>query len=283
MKIKLYILTYKNSKILNEWLLKSLYESNFDQDNVEVNIINNHSDFEIYPEYQDKKINVLHNVLRPDRSLAYVAKNWNEAIVNGFQSLKKPDCDAVITIQNDTILLPTWYEHTIKLLKKYNLIIFGAGDQFIVHTPESVKRIGLWDERFCGVNYHEADYLTRAFILNKDKTTCNDTIHSRDWNLEDNKILLDTRDRVSGNQTVNGNPERLQFYTLYNHCFYELKWKCMPYGVEHKIQRVHLDKPKFPSMFHYIWFEKDVETLKQQTYLLNEVMDTDFSPHWIDD
>ena len=148
MKIKLYILTYKNNQVLNEWLLKSLYESKFDEDVVEVNIINNHSDFEIYPEYKDKKINVLHNVLRPDRSLAYVTKNWNEAIVNGFQSLKKPECDAVITIQNDTVLLPTWYEYTLELLKKYNLIIFGAGDQFVVHTPASVRRIGLWDERF---------------------------------------------------------------------------------------------------------------------------------------
>ena len=44
MKIKVYIVTYKRNDVLNE-LLENIFNSNIQDYNLEINIINNHSDF----------------------------------------------------------------------------------------------------------------------------------------------------------------------------------------------------------------------------------------------
>jgi hypothetical protein len=43
----------------------------------------------------------------------------------------------------------------------------------------AIKNIGLWDERFCSIEYQEADYFNRAFIYNKDFSSINDFHHKR--------------------------------------------------------------------------------------------------------
>ena len=51
-KMKIYIVTYKRSDVLND-TLKKLFNSDFSQlKNTEVNIINNHSDFFLEKQYK---------------------------------------------------------------------------------------------------------------------------------------------------------------------------------------------------------------------------------------
>ena len=162
MKIKQYIVTYNNSLQINN-CLDSIFSklSKEELSILEIYIINNHSNLEINKEYLDN-ITILNNNLRPDFSTGHLARNWNQAIINGFQNLNNPDCDIVITNQDDTIFKENYINQIIELHKNFDLIQFGWGDNFISYTPNAIKRIGLWDERFCNIGYQEADYLLRA-------------------------------------------------------------------------------------------------------------------------
>ena len=53
MKIKIYIVTYKNPPDLNR-NLKSIFESDWRDYDVSINVINNHSDFHLDSKYEKK-------------------------------------------------------------------------------------------------------------------------------------------------------------------------------------------------------------------------------------
>ena len=193
-KIKIYIVTFKRSNILNDTLTK-LFESDFSNfKNTEVNIINNHTDFWLDPKFKER-VNVLHNVLRPDWSNGNLAENWNQALINGFKNLNKPDCEYLVTMQNDTSVHPNWCSNLLKMHKKYNFIVGKYGDNLVSYTAEAVKRIGMWDENFFGVQYKEADYWIRALIFNKKKSCINDTLHGIELNNNEALELDTTIDR----------------------------------------------------------------------------------------
>ena len=63
-KIKLFISTYNNENRIN-LTVSRLQESN-NIDKVDINIINNHSNFNL--KNSDLKINIIHNSTRPDFS-----------------------------------------------------------------------------------------------------------------------------------------------------------------------------------------------------------------------
>ena len=83
-KIKIYIITYKRNDVLNE-LLDNIFTSDISGCNLEVNIINNHSELFI-EKYQDK-VNVHHNQCRVDWSNGNLAQDYNFALIDGFRDL----------------------------------------------------------------------------------------------------------------------------------------------------------------------------------------------------
>jgi len=186
-KIKLFIVTYNNNKILQDYVIDSLNNSNFSKELVEIFVIDNYGDAEFNTKHQ---ITVLKNSLRSSRSTGHLSRNWNQSIILGFEDLNNPQCDAVIAIQNDTKLVQNWYENVCILLEKYNYITLGGGDQLQVFTPMSVKNIGLFDERFCSIAYQEADYLLRAKLYYGDNVSINDFIHGRTHNTIESKYSL---------------------------------------------------------------------------------------------
>lgn len=267
MKTNIYILNYKNDYALNFMILKSLFESDVVLEDVEIYIINNHPEINIQDDYLSK-VKVLTNYLRPTESIAFIARDWNSAIIHGFVNLNNPQCDAVITIQNDTILKKNWYSLLCEYSKKYNFMSFGEGDAFIYHTPESVKKIGLFDERFSGIGYYEGDYFTRAFLYNLTDSSVNDFIHSRDFNSVEIQLLEDTSEFVTGNESLlQGNKN--EKYSDLNRSLWVNKWMFAAYGDGHKSGRqscIHLTN----SIMFYPWFEKDINTLEQQGYYLHQ-------------
>jgi hypothetical protein len=92
MKIKQYIVTYNNSLQINN-CLDSIFSKLSEEELsvLEIYIINNHSNLEINKEYLNN-ITILNNDLRPDFSTGHLSRNWNQAIINGFKSLKNPFC-----------------------------------------------------------------------------------------------------------------------------------------------------------------------------------------------
>ncbi len=175
MKVKIYFVTYKEDSVFKD-TLDSFYD-NGGSKCFEINVINNFSSILLnYP-----KINVYNNVLRPDFSTGHLSRNWNQAIINGFKDLENPDCDILIHAQNDVTFMPDWYDKLINIHndKKIDFFATGAGDCFCSYTPQAIKNIGIWDERFCGIGYQEADYFTRAAYHSYDTVSINDFGHKR--------------------------------------------------------------------------------------------------------
>jgi hypothetical protein len=295
-KMKIYIVTYKRSDILND-TLKKLFDSDFSKlPNTEVNIINNHTDFYIQPEFQNK-VNVLHNVLRPDWSNGNLAENWNQALLDGFRDLNNPDSEYVVTMQNDTSVHPQWCSNLLEMHKKYNFIVGKYGDNLVSYTPESVKRIGIWDENFFGVQYKEADYWIRALVFNKEKSCINDTLHGIELNNE-NALEVDTtidrnfveEDGFAGANTLKrkaDNDEHKDIWSTRGGVYKQFAWKYFyqkwngTWKEEPRREtwvknwlKDFVDNPpditksKIKNVIRYIYFEKDLYDLQGKNYLV---------------
>lgn len=177
--VNLYIVTFRNHMGLNE-CLESLSKTHIPSTlTLNINVINNHSDFSIDPKFN---VNVMHNTLRPDFSTGHLSRSWNQAIIHGFKNLINPIAQIVVACQVDTVFNPDWLVKLVDQHQKYNFISAGWGDAFLSFTVDSVKNIGLFDERFCNIVHQEGDYFNRALIFNKDKSSINDFHHGRTLN-----------------------------------------------------------------------------------------------------
>lgn len=252
MKIKIYIVTYNDSKALNSNLNSLFLTDNLD--NVELFVINNHSNFELDERYRSK-VTVLHNMVRPDFSKGYLTRNWNQAIINGFQDLQNPQCDILVHCQDDSIWLSNWKQNLIETHNNYSFYTCGWGDALCSYTPDAVKNIGLWDERFNALSHHEADYFLRAFLYNREKSSINDHYHQR--------ILNPTLDIISRpeNLKYSVRPHNGRAYVIdYTFRLFEHKWG-KHVAFEHwdiekmKTMDIH---PLIENFLLYPYFEKDI-------------------------
>lgn len=270
-KFKIFILTYNNNFVLNEWALKSLFESNANFDLIKnVYIINNHSNIEIYDEYKDKVI-VLNNDVRPDFSTGHISRSWNQAIINGFKDLNNPDCDFVIAIQNDVKFVPDWQQNLVEYINQgFRYIIDGVGDSFQLFSPESVKTIGLYDERFHTGN-HESDYELRALIDFYKKSSINDYKHGRVYNpIRKNSLIQETPSGL-----IRGEPYAIASikYHPISIKFWNLKWDELPrFNWNEDLSVVDLlsIRPLCKNYIYYPYFEKDIYNLDEKYYNWDE-------------
>jgi len=276
--IKVFIVTYKRPSVLNQTLDRLFNHTDFSCiRNTEVNIINNHSDFSLNKEFVDK-VNVIHNNVRPDWDTGNLARNWNQALLHGFKDLNNPDAKIVVTMQNDIVLHQNWATNLLKMHKKYTFITGQLGDNIVSYRPEAVKKIGMWDERFITPANKEADYYIRALIFNKEKSLINDRIHGRLLNSSD-ALVLDTSEYQGGEPEwkaiKSNNISREGWYHTSQIFYWKWKdtWKQQP---NYRGWLTHWTKefvdnppipPKVPNFVQYYYFEKDVETLKEQNYV----------------
>jgi len=262
-KIKLYMVTYNNEENLNLTLHSLFLNTKIP---IEIYVINNHSKFRLFKIFEPFVTKVLHNVLRPDFSTGHLSRNWNQALILGFENLKEPKADIVIGCQEDTIFYPSWLENLLKLHEKYSFITYGWGDNFMSWTPEAVKRIGLWDESF-QMSGHTSDYFLRALLYNKEKSSINDYHHSRLLNIEKIKIA----DRLG---EIKEHQAERKFNAPYGKQMIEHKWEELKYcspmidrWESEFIEYAPKIKQKCSNRIIYPYFEKDVETLKEQKYV----------------
>jgi len=265
MRIRHYIVTYNNEFQINETLTSLFSQTdNTMSYNLEVFIINNHSNFSIREEFQNK-VTVFHNTLRPDFSTGHLSRNWNQALLNGFQDLNNPACDIVITSQDDTRFVKNYIPMVISLHEKFDLLQFGWGDNFVSYTANAVKYIGLWDERFCSIGYQEADYFLRALLYHGLKSSIQDWSHNRILNPV-KECPLDII--PSGNARGEIYHHKASLHHTYNKKLFFKKWGINP---DSPWTRSLLDNKKTPfidSFIMYPYFEKDVLTLQLQKYLI---------------
>lgn len=178
MKLKIFIVRYKED--LNP-ILRSLREKD-SFSLFEVYVINNYGkifkeDFEgIFP----SNLFILNNEVRPDFSTGHLSRSWNQAIINGFKDLSSPDADVLVLIQADSLFKENFYEIISNF---YNSpLIFassGRGDECMMLKPEIIKRVGLFDERYCNIAYQEGDYFLRCYLKEKERCLILDYLHRR--------------------------------------------------------------------------------------------------------
>ena len=197
MKIKIYIVTYKNENFLKD-NINSILESDVINYDFSINVINNYtSHFSLIDFCNSNKINVIQNQARPDFSTGHLSRNWNQGLINGFINLKNPDADIVVLVQNDSLFQKNWASYIVESHKRYDFITMGGGDQFHSYTKEHIIKVGIWDERFCNIGYQEYDYFIRSYLYNRERSSINDPKHKRVHNKIDNCIILDD-DRLIG-------------------------------------------------------------------------------------
>ena len=298
-KIKIYIVTYNNNPILNDWALKTLFNSNcmisnnkkevnkeevnkeevnkeevnkeenkkFDEClfkyDIQVNVINNHSNIRINEEYKNK-INLMNNECRPDFSTGHLSRNWNQALIHGFKCLKNPDTDYVICCQNDVKFTKNWLELLMQMHEKYTFIQYGQGDSFHSYKPDAVKQIGLWDERFCNIGYQEHDYFLRALIYNFDKSSINSTNSRQFHNEMDLQILEKTK--CGSKRGEKSHNESRQYHKV-SRVVFRHKWGNVQPARWKKNFKWIPKKAKSPSYVYYPYFEKHIHDLKGKGYI----------------
>jgi hypothetical protein len=271
--VSIYIVTYRNSADLNSNIASILRSGA----KARINVINNHTTFFLEPEHE-QEVNVLHNYLRPDFSTGHLARNWNQALLHGFRSLGNPASEIVITVQDDVIFKQDWYPRLIELHHRYDFITMGPGDAFCSYLPDSVKKVGLWDERFCNIGGQEADYFLRSLIYNRNGSSINDLLHGRLHNaVESNSVSSTDEFRQADSVLITVPPWNLdrkevhidsaKFYALSDTVF-KHKWGVTPchWAAEHYAIRSSL----VTNYIMYPYFECEVESLSEKKYLVAE-------------
>lgn len=271
MKSKIYILTYQREKVLFDTIRKVLNST--DIGNTEINVINNYGKLNLPEEFS--KVNIINNETRPDWSNGNMAENWNQAIIHGFKDLNNPDCDNVITLQNDAAIHKDWYKTITELHKKYEFIVGQFGDNVVSYTPNHIKKVGIWDERFCGLPHKESDYWLRSIIHNKELSTINDKQAKRTYNLtkEAEKLDVNTKNRdrdwrriktqSQGRRTHNNKKTTGNYYiSAYIIKYYKWKWNLDVDPTKFMIS--NWDSETFKNLnpkkeiIKYPYFEKDI-------------------------
>tara|TARA_B100002019_G_C21227812_1_gene578304 strand:+ start:517 stop:1326 length:810 start_codon:yes stop_codon:yes gene_type:complete len=258
MKIKFYIVTYKREDDLNK-TLNSLFASDINNYNVEVYIVNNHSQLSFASQFKDK-VTVLHNTFRPDNSTGHLSRNYNEIFLHGFKSLAHPDCDILIHSHDDNTFDPHFFTKLLEYHKKCELITFSQGCGLMSYTAEAVKQVGMWDERFCTIGYHEGDYFLRAIAQLKEKVSINDPLQGREWNpLPWICTKLPNTDQ---------NAEHQRSFTYYPICrkLWELKYPGIKDVGWSYAQMQNLPSPSIDYHVMYPYFEKDLYNLSSKYF-----------------
>ncbi len=254
-KIKFYIVTYNRKNDLHNTLV-SLYNTDINNHNVEVFIVNNHTNFEINDEFKSK-VTVLHNTMRPDFSTGHLSRNYNEILIHGFKDLNSPDCNILIHSHDDNIFDENLFSGLIKHHETYSFISFSQGCGLCSYLPEAVKNIGMWDERFCTIGYHEGDYFLRAIKYNREKSSIND------WGAAHREINPIEHHLASKLENTSENGAHRNSIANYSVCrqLFELKWGGFRDVEWPRNEYFEVPNPGIATYVMYPYFERNLNNV----------------------
>jgi hypothetical protein len=190
MKIRVYIVTYRRDDVLN-LNLRTLWAGVRDPETLEVTVISNHPEVRIEESNQRPNLRVLINSTRHANSWGFLARDWNFGIIDAFKTWENPEgVDWCVLAQNDVEWLPGWDEW-LATQKQFDLISQPVGDAVVALNIEAVRRVGLFDERFCTLHFHDIDYLNRAAVALRERASINDCHYSdiAAWNSAGNVLI----------------------------------------------------------------------------------------------
>lgn len=256
MIIKHYIVTYKNEDLLKKSLDFINMQKIPNDVHYEVNVINNYGYLKPMPYNNFVGLN---NILRLDSSTGHLARNWNQAIMLGFENLIYPKSDIVILSQGDCFFQDGYLSKIIKAHEEYDFVQQGRGDEYHSYTVEHIKKVGIWDERFCGIGYQEIDYFYRSRIFNPDKVYENQFVKNSSLDIVDTSYLTGF---------IRKDEDHLKSFNLvHDYC---LSFLLKKYGIKEKLKAGHdcyklidilnekVNLPLIETYTTYPYFEKDL-------------------------
>ena len=152
-QLSIWIVTYNRPRAINQAITDWLATTD---ENVPINVISNHSKLSLDKDY-GSRVTVYMNPLRPDESWGYLPRNWNQCFYLGFK-----EYDWVLCSQDDVRVKSGW----IDLLKKHSHYDFYTApffDVIFLMNRRAFLDVGWFDERFVVMDYHDNDYLRRAW------------------------------------------------------------------------------------------------------------------------
>jgi len=290
-KVWVTIITYNNIPVLNK-NLEHLFSSDLvtsGKYDWYIEIINNHHNFQLQPEFADR-VTVHHQTLRPEWSYTgFFTRDCNSALMRGFKNLKAPLNDQLIILQDDVFVKP---DFMARLVDGHDggldFVMSGIGDALNSFLPQAVRKIGLYDERF-QTGFHEGDYILRAIQKLGGRCSIGDVAHGRIWNSQ-----FGDRFYASDNGTANVNSATRtsraesdlvicpgftddqianvgkRHGTTWHEPLWKLKW-----GAEHRFYNWSDDfkhnviptlKQRLRNYILYPHFEKEIEGIYTETY-----------------
>jgi hypothetical protein len=264
MKIKHFIVTYKNSDLLDR-CIRSILATSAGAHEREIHVLNNNSDFTLADDLMDK-VNVIHNSGRPDFSTGHLSRSWNQALIHGFVSLTAPQADLVICCKNDTIFEPNYLNILVAGHNSYDIITNGCGDDMVSYTAAGVRQVGLWDERFCNIGYQEADYFLRIAKYLGTRGSINDVEHGRVRNQLAQTAVTSIFVRPGSTGYLRRDPSHLasMAHHAQSRMIFFKKWNLsdpQQWGdISHAAEQID-------SYILYPYFEKDILTLREQRFI----------------
>jgi len=278
-RISIFIATFSEDDSLKH-LLTTLSTTDYGNATVKINIINN-SEIPLKertrwsPSYEN--VSIYDDLFLSKNDFGHLAHTWNQAILKSFGDLQNPLTDILITLQADCSLVKSWFTEVDRLLENgFSFMQFGWGDEFLVHTVDSIKRIGLFDERFNSLVRHEKDYFIRGVLYNRNGSALHDYHHSR---LHNNVGLphkvVEYSKRGSTRPTGESHLLRVKAQSMasYNGRLLEAKYGCFL-----EMDGMNFAKPIFKdnqnrppciqSFMLYPWFEKYLNNLTLHNFFL---------------
>lgn len=258
MKIKVYVITYKNDVELNETLL-SLQQSDIGNFDYEITIVNNyHTEQVMVDPAFTLPHKIINNQTRPIFSTGHLARNWNECLMDAFVDVYVPETDIAVLCQNDIDFLADTFSNLEKFHRQYSFITNGAGDALHSYTIDGVRAVGLWDERFCNIGYQEADYFLRQKLFNPN-CSINDSTHQRRHNNIDVELLGTSR--RTGFCRNDEHHRKSLAHHAHSSNFFIKKWGIAPESCWNTTQNILM-----PQFIHYPYFESDLMQTATKSY-----------------
>jgi hypothetical protein len=265
MKIKVFLVTYKNEPLLKN-NIESLLDSDLTAYDYSINVVNNYSTHFGLTDYcRERNVSVLQNYLRPSFSTGHLSRSWNQCLINGFKSLETPDSDIVVLVQDDSMFFRNWCSYVVEKHNTYDFISMGGGDQFHSYKPNHIKQVGLWDERFCGIGYQEYDYFIRSFLYNRNRISINDPKHARVYCPIDNFIISDSDEFIGGMRRDPRHIDSVKYHGI-SRSVLLAKWGnsidrlSTDIGWDHELEYLStLTASRIPNFVYYPYFEKDID------------------------
>ncbi len=229
-----------------------------EQNNLSLTIINNYGTLPDYP-----GITILNNVTRPDFSTGHLARSWNQCIINAFKDLRNPAVDCLVMIQIDAKFSNNWYANICEIPNDCYYFCVGRGDEMQFVRPEAIKRVGLYDERYCNIGHQEADYFLRTFIKIKNNCSILDYAHHRIHDAFNGKFY---ESQFILHSISSGNIEAQRLSNAYSGMSYNIfryKWKnCDVKDWHFQMEYINTLTSEFTNakeFRYYPYFEKDID------------------------